>query len=756
MRRRKEIFAWCLVLALVLSLASPAAEVSAARKTKTVSDSFDNRTLLGEYDTEIWSAYTNQPSIQTKELKKPGKVLEFTGKNVNGESTVLMSKEWYWEIHSLSFDVKIPAQASWFGLDFVDIDEPKDYVGDYAKQGEPMCYGSFKMSADDDFGIPGTDWTDWGFKNKKLSDVWVSVKVVSENDKSGKIYIAPKGQPFDKSKAKNITLGEGQSFYNSNVVFVDYMFSGYKLDNLVINTDTGVFKDNFENGKNDLFMGISIEKDTQKFSFPIVEDGAVRKLQFAKADAKDRLISNTAIEKEDKMLKASEEVMHASFTVDFTESKASEEIAYVFGLPEIDSDPFAGTWACVMNRNGGRIVQYKKDGTEKKGSRVTYKSSSAGEKAVTLSLTKDGTLKVTENGRQVLKCNGIKEYDGYMGFAAKTSISKAIYLDDVVISNLIYDIITTKTVSDDFKTNKLGTQGNSDYAYHAESGAITVSDEELVFDGCLDGTYFGSAYEYETYEMTFQLTSILGTRKDEERQNATAPDRWIGIDFGKQSATTKTYGTYGMFLIRITAPEGEKNWKVAETGLYKKEGTSTLEGEEFKVVKSIPASYFEDITYDGKTKQREDISADAAVCFKLVAEESGMKLYMKRADEKKYTLYVTLDHVNPAGWTSIACTGWTFWTIDNFKMKNTAKVYNEAPPVVVEEVATVSYEERGIGVEDTGWEEEQKLNADTSSSISPVIWIGGVAGIVVVVGIAGCILYSRKKKKNKITEEAEN
>lgn len=752
MRKGKKVLAGCLAAAMLLSVAAVPFEAQAARRTETVKDDFDNGSLVGAYDSEVWSEFSANNSIKIAELTTPGKVLEFKGKNVNGETTVLMSNDWYWEIHSLSFDLKIPENASWFGLDFVDIDEPWDYVGDFGENGEPMIYGSFKVSPEDDFGLSDTEWTSWGFSSNKLENTWISVKIVTENDKTGKMYIAPKGAGFNEELGQPITLGEGQSFYNSNVVFADYAFCGYQLDNIVIETDMGVYQENFEEDENNLLECITIDSDTSKFSFPIVESGGDRRLEIAQAAAGERLIANTAIKGEDEYLEDTEEVLNVSFS--YTGNDTQEEIAYVFGLQYSDSEPFVGTWAYVMSQQSGRLVKYEEDGTE---TVVKTNNFSAGKKKkLQLSLTKNGNLTVTENGSNVLQCEGVSEYAGYNGFAAKTDISEPIYLDNVELANSIYKVITTKTFTDDFSTNRLGTTGNSDYAVNAASGVIAVQDGELVFDGCLDDTYFGAAYEYETYEMEFQLTSIYGTDDMEERQNATAPDRWIGIDFGKENMNTTTYGTYGMFLIRITAPEGETNWQTADVGIYKKEGTSTLKEEELTIVKSIPASYFKDITYDGVNTQKEDISPDAAVCFKLVAKEDSMELYMKRADAEEYTLHATLNNVDPVGYSAITCTGWTFWTLDNFGMTNTAEIYNEAPEVVIEEAQTVSYEERGIGVTDTGWEEETQLNvnngSDTTDSMSGVIIIAGIAVAAVVIIVIGVVVVSTKKKAKTKTE----
>lgn len=748
--RKRKILAGCMAAVLVLSTIVPTANVYAGRKTKSYADDFDNESVLKSYDSEVWSELGTGGTIKTKQITNPDKVLEFKGKSVNGENTVMMTIDWYWEVHSLSFDVKVPEQGSWFGVDFVDIDEPEDYVGDYKKKGEPMCYGSFKLSEDDDFGIPGTDWTYWGFSDKNIAGQWISVKIEAENAKSGKIYIAPKGKSFDKSKAQKITLGEKQSFNNCNIVFTDYAFSGYMLDNIVINTDTGVIKEDFGDDKNQYFEAITLLEDTSAFSMQIVEEGAVRKLDFKGANKGDRLVSNKPILAEDKYLNDDETVLDVSFNVDFSNAKSGEEIAYVFAMSDLGAEPFQNTWAYIINGTSGRLVKYNDKGKEKIKATGNFGKTLKNDD-IEITLNKKGDFSVKLNGKQITSFKGVDSYAGYTAFGANSKITKGIYLDDVVINNYIYDVITTKSFKDDFSKNRLGTTGNSDYAYYEESGSISVNNGELWYEGCLDNTYFGPAYEYETYEMTFKLTSILGTDDDNEKQNATAPDRWIGIDFGKQSATTKQYGTYGMFLIRITHPEDKKDseWTKAESALWRLEGSSQLKGETYTQVKDIPASYFKDITYDGKNKLREDISSDAAVCFKVVAKENSIELYMKRADEKNYTLYITVDNVNPAGWMGITCTGWTYWTIDDFAVKNTAKVFNEAPEVVIEEVQKVSYEERGLNVKDTGWEEEQLLNKDNDSGTNAVVIVSIIAGMAVIM-LAGITVVIFMKKKRKV------
>ncbi len=731
---------------LIFALAFSVLGTSALHQTTVIEDHFDKKEYVGAFDEEIWSQYGDSETVLTEELVKPGKALRFDGSGVTGETVALMT-DWYWEIHSCSFDLFVPKDAEWFALDFLDIDEPVDFCGDFGKHGKPMCYDSFMISPTLVFGL-GTKWSDWGFASDTLADEWLSVKFAVDSDSTANLYLAPRGTAFDKSKSLRVTLSGNRSFYNSAVVFADYKFSGYMLDNLVVNTDTGIYRENFDDDKNDLLQTVTIIEDDTKYDFPIVDVGGSRKLAFKKASAEDRLIANTEIDAQDENLKKDEMVLSAAFSADFPASEKGE-LAYVFGLEESDSDPFCDSWAFIMGRGGCRFSRFDEDGKE--SVKKTVKNAAGGRYLLTL--TKGGTLTVTQSGKQILKIGGVNAYRGYTGFAAKTDIVKVAYIDEVTIQNQIYHVVTTKSFADDFSKNRLGTFGNSDYAWYAEYGSINVSDGELIFSGCIDNTYFGPAYEYETYEMTFKLTGIQVTDKETEIQSATYADRWIGFDFGKKNSTVKSYGSYGMAAIRVTPAVGvaADKWKTADSFLYKIEGGSPLQKEEVVKVKPIPASLFKDISYDGKKIQRSDISANAAVCFKMVGLKDRVDLYMKRADAKDYTLYYSVRNVDPSGYVALTCTGYTYWSIDDFEIKNTAKFYNEAPEVIIEEIKLKTLSERGVGIEDTGYAEEKKLNANRAKPIPIIVYIGG--GIAVLL-VAGGVIWAvlRKKKRKSVGE----
>lgn len=732
-----------LTFVMALVLLSSLTNVAALRQTTVIEDNFDAQEFVGALNTDEWNQIGNDGAIVIEELVKPGKVLKFNGNGITAETAVLMT-DWYWEIHSLSFDIMVPKDADWFALDFVDIEVPTDYCGDYGAHGTPMCYDSFMLSPKSVLGL-GTTWQDWGFKDTIIGDEWVSIKF-EVKDETAKIFIAPKGTPFDESKYLTTTLTGDRSFFNSAVVFGDYRFDGYKLDNIMIETDQGTFKEDFEDGKNDLLQTVTIHEEQNKFSFEVVDEGGSRKLAFKGADAEDRIISNTKIKAQSEYLGDSEIPLSVEYSVSFPKG-SNGEIAYLFGLEDTDSDPFSDTWAFITGPNSGRLSYFDMQGKEKVKGNCSYSSSDV---SVSIKLNKDGLLTVWINNQESVKYKGVEKYDGYTGFAVRKKISQTVYLDSVKINNLIYHVIQTKSFKDDFSENRLGTSDNSDYACNTEYGTLNVSGGELIFDACSDNSYFGPAYEYETYELSFKLTSILTTENKDDVYSATYAGRWIGLDFGKSSSIIKQYGSYGMLGLFVTHPEDTSfnQWDKTNVFIYKNEEMSRLKRNVVKTVADIPASLFKDISYDGKSKLRSDISPESAVCIKYVAELDRISLYLKRADEKDYKLYVTVENVEPAGYFALCCTGFSSWTIDDFEVNNTAEIFEEAPEVVLEETVYKTLAERGVGVENNGYAEEIKLNKNKSKGV-PVGGYIAVCGVVLLLA-AGLTTYGMIRKKKKL------
>ncbi len=738
-----KIFSVGLISAVLLSSVA----VSGLQKDITVEDDFYNKKTLSTVDEEIWTLTGD--SIGAVELEKPGRILKFNGNSVTAETALIMT-DWYYEIKSLSFDFKIPKGAGSndiFFFDFIDVDKPRDYCGDYSsKYGKPMCYETWPKTAFSSKAPAIGKWKDYGFSSDTVDNQWVSVKVEAISDNTANFYIAPKGKAFKK---KNIlTLSGKHTFLNSAVVFGDYQFIGYQLDNIVLKTESSVFKEDFEDDKNDLFKTVTINEDKEKFSFDIEEDGGVRKLAFKNSNVDDSIIAINKLEGENKHLKDNDVVLNTTYNMTFPNG-CSGEISYVFGLEENDGSPACENWAYVMNKSGGRIVYYDEDGNEKVKGTQSYGSNDVN---IKITLTKSGKLTVTANGNAI-SANGVNKYDGFTGFSVRKEVKNTIYLDDVNIKNTYYNVLTTKSINEDFSENRMGTQGNSDYAFNAEGGSFAVSDGELAFNGLSDNSYFGPAYQYETCELSFKLTGIYVTEDATDAKNATYCGKWLGLDFGKSKSTVSSYGTYCTFATMLTHGEDINNseWKDAGLFTYKDDNLSPLKSVVINNIKPIPADYFKDISYDGSSKQKDDIPADKAVCFKYVIATDGIKLYMKRASESDYTLYAELNDVDTSGYFALCCTGYSFWTIDDFKIKNTSSVYNEAPPVEIEEITLPSLESRGIGVKDTGYDKEIELNKNRGSSFNISKWLplGGaiIAGVLVI--CVAIILLNRKKRAKK-------
>ncbi|MCQ2449670.1 MAG: hypothetical protein MJ132_05740, partial [Clostridia bacterium] len=505
MKKSKSLLLKLCSAGLIFGVLLSNAVVYALPKTITVKDDFNDKKTLSSVNEDVWTV--NGESIKTVELSKPGKVLQFNGKSVTAETAVLMT-DWYYEIKSLSFDLKLPENSGSndiFFFDFIDVDKPRDYCGDFSqKYGEPTCYETWGKTTFSSVAALNGKWTDFGFSSDTVHNQWVSVKVEPVSETSANIYVAPKGKPFTNKRI--ITFSGKHTFLNSAVVFGDYQFVGYRLDNIAIKTESASLKEDFEDGKNDLLKMITINENTDNFSFDIEEEGGVRKLAFVDSPVDNGIISNEALNGENEHLKDNDVVLNTTFNMTFS-AGSSGAISYVFGLESNDSSPCCDNWAYVMDPQGGKIVHYDGDGKESVKATHTYGSKDV---SVKLTLTKGGKLTVTANGKAITT-NGVKQYEGYTGFSVRKDIKKTIYLDDVLINNTYYNVLTTKSIRDDFSENRLGTVGNSDYAFNAEGGSFSVNDGELIFSGLSDNSFFGPAYPYETCEVSFKLTGIYTT-----------------------------------------------------------------------------------------------------------------------------------------------------------------------------------------------------------------------------------------------------
>lgn len=735
-----------LALAAALFVSVPGAKAFAALKKTTTSDNFDNTEYVGKVDPATWT--TSASSIKTEEVIPSTKALKI-GYGSNEVQAALISKNELKDLKEVSFNIKY-CTPGWFNIAFR---KTKDAL--LTDNGEINPYVRPK----------GGIFT---------RDEWQHVKIVVTSATTFDIYVADYGKDFG-DPAESFALTADESFESCYFDFElntsdcsDYLPCAY-LDNVKFTLGDGtVLEDTFEDGTmaNLESYGATVTKDgstntyTPDHNIELV-DGA-SKLAFDKSKKGDFIMLAKEIEKNDKFLKPSNAVLDVTFDAKFGEDAAdTDSLSYFFAMESAAGSPLNSTWCYTLTKDGGEVVYYNASGEkeELEGHLNNFTSLTADKgSTIRLKLTLGGELTVYENGESVLTYTGVDAYSGFTGFSVTGDNVSKIYVDNVSINEYAFEKVVTKSVSHNFNNNYFGPEGKEDLVYRADSGTIEVIDNELSFERCSDGSYFGSAYKYDTFTAEFKMTSIYGGwQPGDATDGCMAANRWIGLDFGRKSAKVTSYGSYATLGIRVTHPTVDNNdskklitnWKKCENFLYKS-GVSELENYVYTKVADIPATLFKDITYDKVNTQRSDISADDAVCFRLVAEDNRVSLYMKKASEGEYTLYVTVDNVDPSGYFAIVCTGYAYCTFDDFVVTNTADIYDLADtekPASGEgsgsgEVKTeVIYDRANV---DVNWQEELNLNGGSSKSGCGSSVGGSMTGIAALLGLL--VAFKKKKK----------
>ena len=747
------------ISALAIIATTPIAQAFAAQKKTTTSDNFDNASVIGSIDSEKWSK--NSSSIKVEEVIPSTYALKMGSQGGNEVQAALVSKNQLKNLKEITFDIKY-CSPSWFHIGF-----PKTKNDMMTANGEFNPYRRDLLQGCDIF----------------KQNEWQSVKIEVLSEKTFNLYVADKGKEFPSEpiKADGYTLPDTDSFkdcyFEMEVQTSENMDKDPHVfvDNFkFISEDNSVVEDDFENQSMTNFeaLGATVKnadgEKTYVADYSVVFVDGANKLAFDSSKKGDMLMLSKKIEKNDKFLKSSDAVLDVSFDVIFDESAAdTDSLSYFFAMDSAAGTPFKNTWAYTITKNGGKAERFDADGNieESEGNTNEFVGLTSEEgSTIKIKLTQNGTLYVYENGEEKLCMGGVDKYEGFTGLAVQTDNTSKIYVDNFVINEYSFEKVVTKSVSHNFSNGYFGPDGKEDFVYLADSGTIEARDGELVWERCADGTYFGSAYKYDNFVMEYKMTSIYGGwQPGMATDERTAANRWIGFDFGRKSAKSKTYGSYGMIATRITHPtinndDSKKlvsNWKKCDTFLYKAAGTSEMQDEVFTIVKDIPSSYFKDITYDGESVKKTDISSDAAVCFKWVGEDNKLSLYMKRADEGEYTLYITVENIEISGYLAIMCTGYVYCTFDDFSVTNTATIYDLADTTVPDKGSggtktEVIYDRGNV---DVNWNDELDLNKNNGGSSGDGRKGCGAsvgAGSVGVTGavIAAAVALKKKRKKD--------
>ena len=593
-----------------------------------------------------------------------------------------------------------------------------------------------------------------------ITEVWVSFKLVPTTATTIDVYVALRAaNPADtvfpdapqltingtradqKEKLLEYGIEEDIDYQNSYVLFgSEGRGHGSQLDDVKITAADGIIEDNFT----------SAIRSEELQSYPDGKIGSALKvadnntLQFDAAKAGDRIITKAQI-KEETSIAESIVVFEATFTIKMAKT-SKDEVAFVFGLDGANADPRQNGYAYVIGKDYGRVIQYI-DGevvyeSDKENALIQVTSKKGAE--INLKVYKDGTVEVYEDGKFKATLPQAETYVGNVGFAALKDNADIVDIDNVLIKQTSYYVPVTKSVTHNFETDFLGNKGYEDFVKNGSG--VSIKGGKLVFDHCADDSFFGSAHQYDSFILDYQLCSI------DVSKGRTEEGRWLGLDVGRPSKTSTSYGNNVMLAVHIVPYTG-----VAEVDLWKwnqEDSTTDLNEIKIQMYKKIPAELFRSIQYDNETTYESDIRAADAVCFRWVSDATNetLQLYLKKASETDYTLYAEVRGLNTSGYQAIRCTGWSTFKIDNFSMANTSPIYqlagNEPPEVQVKTETEIIYTKPDV---DVNWDEEIRLNGTVkgnqgAASTEKSGCKGAVAGCagMAVLALVAAVLVRRK------------
>lgn len=731
MKKSLKILALICAIAAALSFSFTTA-LAGARTETVLEDSFSNSNLDGKVDPNKWNpVFTTETETIKQQDVVENPSLRFVKNQSGGEWIQYGTRAKISNIKSVSYSYMIPDGAkigTWLGVTFAGaLDQTK--AGYYLYDAQLML--------NDNVG-----------HLKSVIGKWVSVKIIPTSDTAADVFYAFRkddgtadftaqanmtitGFDFDaithnkdlteeeKAQAtKDKIEKEGWSFKNAYILWgCEGQGEGICIDDIKIVADDGgkelVYSNEFD----------SLDLDDQDSMFKAYECGRVasvalqvaedNRMLFTKVKKGDRIISFAEIEK-DTSVAEFVKCMDAVFTVQM-DSDTQDAIAFAFGLDSEISDPIQNgcSYVIAIDENGdayGKLVEYK-DGkilNEQQEPQLLEKATGRTGVKMAITVYKNGSVVIKQNGTVISEDFTVEQYEGRVGFYAPKNNDGTVYVDNVIIDNTTYYVPLTKSVTHNFENDFFGNAGYEDFYVRPEGGTIEVQDGKLVWEGCSDFSYFGSAYEYDGFIMDYQITSVFVTDKTDDI-SATGPGRWMGLDISRARKTEHTYGSYATILFAVN-PTDENYYP----GIYTNDQSNLNLNEVTQIrYRPIPASLFEAIHYDNVLTTESQISPADAVCVRWVADPGGnsIKLYMKKYGEADFVLYYEAIGLNTTGYAMLTCTGYLTCKIDNFSMSNTSPIYeianNEVPETIVKTETEYIYTKPDV---DVNWEEELVLN----------------------------------------------
>lgn len=707
-----------------------------------VSDTFNDYTYNNEVNTKKWKKYPSGASIG--QAGNGAAEVSFVG---NGTKVQLSTKSKAENIQSVSFDFLMGAQmkSTWFSVNFAD-----DVASMPSIYSNPVYLNAEQANALN-ASIDGADapkkysaYPDLAVS--KINDVWMSMKIEVHTKDTATYFMKKKEaetwtELFTASwKSENAA----RSFNNAYVTIgTSDDDTGFLLDNLKIVSDNVNIQNDFTDGLGDHLL--RLKSGSGRDTDLIIKDES--KLSFAGASDGQRVTAANKINADESILKDLE-VFSLSFDVEFpVTASETEEIAVVFALTAQSSEPkSAGSYAYIIGKNGGRLEKYNGNGENvsdaQKNKNAFSALNTAGKAHIQISINKNGSFIVKENEADVKTAENaaaefekIENYAGYFGFAAFGNISSAVAIDNAEAINRTYYVPVTKSLTNNFETDFLGNEGYEDFYMNAlPDTSLRIENGKLVFAGASDGSFFGSAYQYDDFILDFKISNVFIGTSSQSVTEKTSANRWIGLDLGRTRKDVSSYGSYAMYYIPVTPQNGAASGAAfdparASNGAlaqYKSANSFFDETVKVKNIAPIPASYFTAICYDGSSKSKNDVKASDAVCVRFEAKNNNLKLYMKRAGDLEYQLYAEVDGVETSGYVALCCTGYLYAEIDDFSIANTSGVYecakNEEPETITKEITKVIYDRGNAeGDKERLSEELNYLNTGVGKTLAIVL-----------------------------------
>ena len=727
-----------LILCFALMIAAVAVGVgsldrnalAAQQRTSIVVDNFDNPDNRNGYDIVNWiesgdGIGANNTFAQTDPYNDD--VCFWGQEGADPALNLIRTTDKYYGIRSVQFDLnffKKTQDGAWCAMTFVEDDTGYDYMvpnlinykslGGYARSN---TYGRGKViipqeyadnpstyKPDDPYSVKSANIGKYlGLSESGVINEWITVKFVMIEEKPEEkyaafdIYMWVRGGEMPATPICRTTVEIGGDFKSASItngVQLRFVWNNNVwMDNVVIDCDKKVST----NGTETVLTEPVVEtftyglQDVQRSTFRIVKAGfntyvyGLGHYQATNGKQYARLLANYAVA-EDKSTLVNYEVINAKFKAQVEAGKS----AFVFGVKGVTGKLEDGAYSVdLCKTTDGAEVQlvkyYKEDNALATQVLGTLAANSFGDEwaEIEISVNKNGSVTVYENGVNLGTMTGVEKYSGSCGIMVAENGTDASF-DEVDVSSFVYDIPTTKSVSTDFENDYLGPASRPDFVMGVNnSNTYYIGNGELVYKGAIRDDFIASNYKYDTFVVEYKITSILTQCSHAYNQKcdcaeSTPANAWIGLDFGRGGPSDKlgTYCAVGFHIARrgpgkpgfIKAPAGQ---------LGSIEQTMVIGGQE-NTVNSSDISYelFRGVTYDGVNKQRSEIKASDAVCVKWVGSGDTVELYLKTAGEIEYTKYMTVSGVNTSGYLALVNNNGSFFTIDDLVVTNTSPIYN--------------------------------------------------------------------------------